>query len=120
MSDEILYRYVKGKGWIPEPQTRPTILISSSDNQIYESYNDIVHHRNRVPQRVTLINCPPLVGQYGWAVDYAVNEADGTLDYPTIFRDVTRVRYRDDYGWVCSEHSLNSESRYVTVVTELA
>jgi phage terminase large subunit GpA-like protein len=99
MTDEPVYVYVKGQGWIPEP---PCESFTGTTKEGY---------------RVTLLRRDPTIGERGWWIDKdtSLNEA---FDY-------FRYAYapRGSYGWpVESKYSINENYRVtndlLTVITE--
>lgn len=113
-----MYKYVKGKGWLPIPKVQTTTDEDGNTFYLdelaeYPTYSGNVYEN----QRVRLIDRPPRVGEYGWAVA-SFERHDGTLNWTSIFWDVTRGGYRDYYGWICRSCShLSPGMRYITVET---
>ena len=95
MSDEILYSYVRGKGWVPS---------------VIEGYTrDVLY--GGVMYRVTILDQRPEFNDRAWAVDH-----DETL--PEIFDHITQ-HDAPEFGWLVTNKSeLWDSTRYVTVITE--
>ena len=103
---EILYKYVKGKGWVPE--TTPNT---------HKRWSALFG-----PHLVTVIDTPPRTGERGWMVTSYVR--NGILDLVECWHAVT-AGYRHDQddrlGWICTlgDEELIAEEgnsqRYITV-----
>ena len=104
---ETIYKYVKGKGWIPEANPVDYGDVASY-SAVYGSH------------RVTILDRPPQVGERAWNVDFF--DDNGTLNFPAIWLDIVNGRgvpLARPCGWVRDYvRTLSEGCRYVTVITE--
>lgn len=102
MEPEIIYRYVKGKGWVPESPDPVT-----DDNDIFTR----ITTRNGRLYRLTILNRRPNVGERAWQIQRGESLSHTYSDI--VDMDVPT------YGWRVN-HQLDLDERrfYVTVITE--